>query len=350
MARPEKYERKTDYTAPIAFGIFVLAGAAYIILSKLIFGANPFLVTSIPCFLMMGYAVLVALARRLRLRDDQSADNFYYMGFIFTLISLAISLYQYGAEGSLDSIVRNFGVAIASTITGITLRILFNQMRRDPVEVEHYSRLGLAEASNRVRRELDGVVQELQHFRRSNQQMLAEAFHEVRDEVAKSASDSMKASQALAEQMLGATKTASETVTTELRSTDLKAELDQTTKNLKRITTALGKASDQIEKSAGSFVMQLSSMAPLDDRLQPLIERLDGSIRGLSDRVETQTEVIQRIQVGMDQTAEIERNIARIIADEDLTAASARSGLMGLFKRRIAPEVIIDEKHPKSDS
>jgi methyl-accepting chemotaxis protein len=272
------------------------------------------------------------------------------MGFIFTLISRAIALYQYGAEGSLDSIVRNFGIAIASTITGITLRIIFNQMRRDPIEVEHYSRLDLAEASNRVRRELDGVEREFQHFRRSNQQMLSESFDEVRAEVARSAAASLKASQVLAEQVLGTTKATNEIVTSELRAADLKAELDQTTKNLKRVTTALAKACDQIEKSAGSFVTQISSMAPLDDRLQPVIEHLDASIQQLSARLEQQTKAIETVQAGMEQTADIERNIARIIADENLGPAGQRSGIMGLFRRRVAPEVVIDEKPAATDS
>ena len=79
------------------------------------------------------------------------------MGFLFTLTSLAVSLYQFSAAGSAEQIVQNFGIAIASTIAGITLRILFNQMRRDPVEVEATARMELAEASRRVKRELESV-------------------------------------------------------------------------------------------------------------------------------------------------------------------------------------------------
>ena len=69
---------------------------------------------------MVGYAVLLG-ARLFRLRDDQSGDNLYYMGFLFTLTSLAVSLYQFSAAGSAEQIVQNFGIAIASTIAGITL-------------------------------------------------------------------------------------------------------------------------------------------------------------------------------------------------------------------------------------
>ena len=124
-------------------------------------------------------------ARLFRLRDDQSGDNLYYMGFLFTLTSLAVSLYQFSAAGSAEQIVQNFGIAIASTIAGITLRIMFNQMRRDPVETEAASRLELAEASRRVKRELESSILEFSYFRRMTQQSIADALDEVRESIGK---------------------------------------------------------------------------------------------------------------------------------------------------------------------
>ena len=148
----------------LLFFAVVITGSGYIIISKLNdFGALA--VTSVPVLIMIGYAVLLG-ARLFRLRDDQAGDNLYYMGFLFTLTSLAVSLYQFSAAGSAEQIVQNFGIAIASTIAGITLRILFNQMRRDPVEVEATARMELAEASRRVKRELESVLLEFGYFRR----------------------------------------------------------------------------------------------------------------------------------------------------------------------------------------
>jgi predicted nuclease with TOPRIM domain len=54
--------------------------------------------------------------------------------------------------------------------------VIFNQMRRDPVEVEHTMRLELAEAARRVRRELDSSVVEFGYFRRTAQQSAADSF------------------------------------------------------------------------------------------------------------------------------------------------------------------------------
>lgn len=172
-------ERRADPAASLVFMAFAVAGIVFIVASKSL-GLHPFWVTGVPVVIMIAYALMVAFARRLRLRDDQIGDNFYYMGFIYTLVSLGMSLYQYSSGQSVDDIVRNFGVAVASTISGIVLRILFNQLRRDPVEFESVSRLDLAEAARKVRREMDGVQNEIVHFRRTNMQMLDEAFHEAK--------------------------------------------------------------------------------------------------------------------------------------------------------------------------
>ncbi len=168
------------------FGVVVL-GAGYIVFSKL-HEFSALQVTLVPVLIMIAYALVLGLARLFRLRDDQSGDNLYYMGFLFTLTSLAVSLYQFSAAGSAEQIVQNFGIAIGSTITGITLRIFFNQMRQDPVEVEHTARLELAHASRKVRRELESTVLEFAHFRRGTQQSITDAVEEI-DTMLKAAKD-----------------------------------------------------------------------------------------------------------------------------------------------------------------
>src|SRR6266567_5817094 len=160
------------------FMSFVAAGCAYIILAKLK-GMEPFYITFVPVGTMIAYAMLISLARGVRLRDDQAGDNLYYMGFLFTLTSLGVSLYQFSATRAAEEIVQNFGIAIASTIAGIGLRVIFNQMRRDPIEVERTMRLELAEAARRVRRELDSSVVEFAYFRRNAQQSAADSFNHI---------------------------------------------------------------------------------------------------------------------------------------------------------------------------
>lgn len=166
------------------FVVFVATGCAYIVFAKLF--ALPLLaVTLVPVAIMLTYAGAAFLVREIRLRDDQTGDNLYYMGFLFTLTSLGVALYQFDSFGGVESIVRNFGIAITSTIAGIALRVFFNQMRRDPAEVERAARLELADAARRVRRELDGTVLELKQFRRATQQSIREAYEEIQAHVGK---------------------------------------------------------------------------------------------------------------------------------------------------------------------
>ena len=66
------------------FFAVVSIGCAYIVFSKLQAFAAVY-VTLIPVCIMVIYALLLGLTRLFRLRDDQSGDNLYYMGFLFTL-------------------------------------------------------------------------------------------------------------------------------------------------------------------------------------------------------------------------------------------------------------------------
>lgn len=161
------------------FFLVVLAGCGYIVSSKLN-NVTAIYVTTVPVAFMIIYALVLGLGRLFRLRDDQSGDNLYYMGFLFTLTSLGVSLYQYSSLGSAEQIVQNFGIAIASTIAGISLRIFFNQMRRDPIEVENVARLELAEASRKVKRELEETVLEFAYFRRATQQSITDSLEEIK--------------------------------------------------------------------------------------------------------------------------------------------------------------------------
>jgi len=165
--------------APLFFLAFVVAGALFVILAKLS-GLPNWFVVLVPVAIMLAYAGMAWFVRSLRLRDDQTGDNLYYMGFIFTLTSLAVALYQFEPDTGFDQVVRNFGVAISSTITGIALRVVFNQMRQDPIEVEQAARQDLAEASRRVCAELYETVLAFNHFRTATFQSIEEGQEELR--------------------------------------------------------------------------------------------------------------------------------------------------------------------------
>lgn len=120
---------------------------------------------------LVGYAIVVAKVPRLRVRLDQAGDNAYYLGLLFTLASMAFALYDFGQKiesGADDKstavILSNFGIALASTIVGIFLRVVLHQMRVDPADVESMTRIELAEAATRVKGTLDSISVEMSRF------------------------------------------------------------------------------------------------------------------------------------------------------------------------------------------
>jgi hypothetical protein len=243
------------------FMAFVAVGCGYIILAKL-WGIDAFFVTFVPVGTMIVYALLISLARGLRLRDDQSGDNLYYMGFLFTLTSLGVSLYQFSASRAAEEIVQNFGIAIGSTIAGIGLRVIFNQMRRDPIEVEQAARLELADAARRVRRELDSSVVEFGYFRRTAQQSAADSFSHMTERF---------------DDIVAKLLVSLETVTTKL-SVPLEAaarQLDGSTGDLTRTMGAtLAASAEQLAAETDKLSARVGAIAgALDDilaRLHPL--------------------------------------------------------------------------------
>lgn len=155
------------------FLIAALCGGGSLVAMKLL-GFDQLYITALACAIIVGYWALVASVPVLRIREDQLGDNCYYLGFLFTLASLAYALNQFGRTGDIDQIVANFGLALGSTITGILLRVLINQARRDVLETEQDARMALAEAVVRLRTNIDDAVLSLGSFCRSVQQVTAE--------------------------------------------------------------------------------------------------------------------------------------------------------------------------------
>ncbi|MDW9450906.1 methyl-accepting chemotaxis protein [Sinorhizobium meliloti] len=249
-----------DYGPICLFVSMTIFGAAVIWVGKL-YDVDISVVTTIPIVLMLIYLTLNMLPG-LRVRSEQAGDNLYYMGFIFTLASLGISLYKFTGEASIDDVVRNFGIAIVSTITGIALRIFYNQMRRDPADIETAVRIELAEMTRRVRTELDTSALEFSSYRRTSNQMLSEGF----EEIARQAQRNGELVRASIEAMsMKATQTLQET------SEKLIATLDKAHGHLAELAvknvSTVAQVAEQMDRSVGEVVRRADALSGTMDSL-----------------------------------------------------------------------------------
>lgn len=149
----------------VFFGFFVF-GVVFILALKTLVGSQV-VATLVPCVFMFLYAALQWDFRTWEPKPDANGDNLYYLGFLYTLTSLAHALYRFSTEQEdTEVIVTNFGIAIATTILGMALRILLGRPGfDDPPEVEASARRDLASAARRLRAELEYAAADFGGFR-----------------------------------------------------------------------------------------------------------------------------------------------------------------------------------------
>ncbi|ACM26324.1 hypothetical protein G6L94_08250 [Agrobacterium rhizogenes] len=281
MADAEARFAMRDYGPMVLFASTTIGGMIFIWTSKLLGWSLP-VVTGVPLLLMAIYFVASLAFAGFRLQNEQTGDNLYYMGFLFTLSSLGVSLYLFAGETSIETIVRNFGIAVTSTIAGVTLRILFNQMRRDPIDIERSTRHELAEMTRRVRTELDASSREFSHYRRVSQQMLSEGFEEIAHQAERNGEEIQKILEVLAKQ---AVKPINEAA----------AQLTETTSQLSEIIGKFGTAVETVGK-------KLEDIRAPEDVVRA---ELAPAIAAIKDMAEAQLQPLQNIERTLNRIADL---------------------------------------------
>ena len=167
--------RSQDRTGKWAFAVFAAAGLGVIIFIEATNSPKLFSM-SVCAALMLTYAGLTYFLPAMRARADQIGDNVYYLGLLYTLLSLAASIVRLADDpNAAEAILRNFGIALVTTILGITLRVIISQMRDDPVDIERETRATLLEATRQFREELQQSATEMRHFHLSLRQRVEES-------------------------------------------------------------------------------------------------------------------------------------------------------------------------------
>lgn len=158
-----------------AFIAFATVGFAGIVSGKWL-GAETIWIAIGAILLMLGYAIVVGWTGTGRVRADQAGDNCYYLGLIYTLASLSYAIGTFDPNDTASTIVQGFGIALATTIFGLILRVFFSQGRPDLENVEEQARLELTEASTRLKTELREAARQMKDFTVGLQQSLTETY------------------------------------------------------------------------------------------------------------------------------------------------------------------------------
>lgn len=304
------------------FGIVFIIGAAGIVGLKF-YQIPQLYVTTFPVAIMLLYAALLAKVRERRLSEDQSGDNLYYLGFLYTLVSLSYALYNFtssseqsSATANIDPIINSFGIALATTIMGLMLRIIFNQMRHDIVDVEAEARMELANAASRLRTELDQITLDMNHFSRATKQSISDGLQAVSQE----ASDTMSAS---------ASKFG---VVAEMLGTRMSKTLDSFAQNTEQLNTTSSGMVVAIE----SLLMRVENIeAPTDlitTKIAPAMDAIKEAGEAINKRASGDGKVLARLTTAIENalagSSLLEQNVSALNA----VAVQAQENMVTLNK------------------
>ncbi len=208
---------------------------------------------------MFAYAGVIGRAGTGRVRADQAGDNCYYLGLIYTLASLSYAIATFDPNDTATTIVQGFGVALATTIFGLILRVFFSQGRPDLENVEEQSRLELTEAATQLKTELTGAVRKMKSF--------ATELQQVTQEVHESSTTSMQEfSKTSIEGMREVVETANEAIRSEAN--DFAARSKRYTTTFDSLLTKLESHGGNLDKIASAHEILISSAASVNDTTQ----------------------------------------------------------------------------------
>lgn len=120
---------------------------------------------AIPILLMTTYIILGFRLKDKDLSDEKFADSCYYLGFIFTISSIIVSLIDLPHIGEkLDDIAIRFGAAMVSTVLGLIVRVCIVNIRPDLGDTMKMAEENLLEAVKRFRIHLDLALDQMRGF------------------------------------------------------------------------------------------------------------------------------------------------------------------------------------------
>jgi predicted nucleic acid-binding Zn-ribbon protein len=177
-----KYQGGTGILPKSLFLFVAVFGAIAVWVLKS-YGVDYRILIAVPTSLIMLYCGLAALVPLFYIREDQIGDNAYYLGFLFTLSSLAYALWRFQVDKGSDpaDIIGSFGVALWSTIVGVALRVFFAQLRQDPHDVEKEARVKIAQTASLLSSDLYQAATTFNTYTRGLQQSVDEVFLKAKE-------------------------------------------------------------------------------------------------------------------------------------------------------------------------
>jgi hypothetical protein len=135
--------------------------------ASLLLGSPWILGLIVPITVMIAYMVIGQYCRTSDVSQEKFADSCYYMGFIFTITSIIVSLFDLpnlNAGDGMRNIALRFGAAMVSTVLGMGVRVYQVGFRKDTSDAIQEAEDAVLDATRMLATQLNSSMDNLKQF------------------------------------------------------------------------------------------------------------------------------------------------------------------------------------------
>lgn len=291
-------DKSDDSQIKTVFFIVYVIGCLVTVFSS--FFSQNYIPMAILCVLMVAYFFVVYqlnIKNNLLLRNEQLGDSFYYLGFLFTITALAVSLISMNAdeEIQINSLLKNFGIAIVTTLFGLVGRILFSQFRENLDDMNERAEMEVAQSVRNLKTQLDMSIsllkQQSQTIANNTDQTLKDSSASLRrfmEENNKILQETTEKSKAVIEEFNKRASSISDKLSEVNIPTDKFKDFENSVSNIVTTLDNLDKglkdsnAQEEIAKAADSFKSLSSSISQQSQLLNSEFKDTKDTLQALS--------------------------------------------------------------------
>lgn len=257
-------------------------GASLMLIIKLVLSVKQIFVTLPPTVIMILYFTQLARAHHATNRPERAGDNIYYLGFLFTLVSLGLALYEFGVNPEEKSgLIADFAVALITTILGVLFRVWLTQGDREVDEYEREAKLHIADAIDELRDDLERSRESMIEFASITRQVLEENRDEQRKQLEQDREEFERHFSAslskMSDVLTEAVKGGADRLNVELErlATNIADQVGKFTANVETLNAASGSLSSTLATAVDAFSALPDIKAMMDAKVQAIVGPLE---------------------------------------------------------------------------
>jgi len=246
-----------------AWMIALVVGCAIIAFGNLV-GIGPWWLASAVSAWMIAYGLFIErTVEEAYIASDTKGESIYYLGLLFTFAALVAALITFdwgtpGGDGTgTTGSIRNFGIALLTTIVGLAGRVWFTMSHESPGDLVDTTRSQLEETVSRMKESLDRARDDLD--------IMAHKFQDSSTGLGEMAGNIAEGTQ---------------------RTAEIYRALDEYAGYVATATRSLAREMDRLTTVCGAGAHAMGALEDRADGLGERISRVQGRLAGVEETFE----------------------------------------------------------------